>query len=152
MDITSIIKKYPKRREFVLEILHDIQNHDPLHHLTEESLKKVAQHLSLPLAQIYGIVGYYSMFSLKPRGKYLIQLCKSPVCGMLGSKSILEILRKASENIAPSIQNDQLFYIEEVECLGQCNESPCMLLNGKLYSNLTVEKVDSIIMELKTSA
>jgi len=151
MDVTTILKKYPKRRDFVLEILHDIQNHDPQHHLPEYALKKVAHHLNLPLGQIYGVVGYYTMFSTKPRGKYLIQICRSPVCSMLGSQSIIDSLRLAINGDLSSSAQNEFFTIEEVECLGQCSNSPCMMINQKVYGNLTLAKVESIINELKAS-
>ncbi len=151
MDIASILKKYPKRRDFVLEILHDIQNHDPNHHLNEDSLKKIAHHLNLPLGQIYGIVGYYTMFSLKPRGKYLIQVCKSPICSMLGGQSIIDSLNSSLNIDSSNSTQDELFTIEEVECLGQCSDSPCMMINQKIYGNLSPEKIKSIISELKAS-
>lgn len=151
MDIAAILKKYPKRRDFVLEILHDIQNHDPQHHLPEYALKKVAHHLNLPLGQIYGIVGYYTMFSAKPRGKYLIQVCRSPICGMLGGQSIINSLKLSLRaDLSNSAQNE-LFTIEEVECLGQCSDSPCMMINQKIYGHLTPEKIESIIEELKSN-
>ena len=151
MDIATILKKYPKRKDFVLEILHDIQNQDPQQHLSEDSLRKVAHHLNLPLAQIYGIVGYYSMFSTKPRGKYLIQVCKSPVCGMLGGQTIIDSLKSTLKVDSANSTQDKLFTIEEVQCLGQCSDSPCMMINQKIYGNLTPAKVESIINELKAS-
>ena len=148
MEISTILKKFPKRKDFVLEILHEIQNHDTQHHLSEESLKKVASYLGLPLAQIYGIVGYYSMFSLRPRGKFLIQLCKSPVCSMMGSQTILDSLKSI---INTESHLDELFTIDEVECLGHCAESPCMIINPRIYGNLTPAMIESIINELKLS-
>jgi NADH-quinone oxidoreductase subunit E len=151
MDVTTILKKYPKRREFVLEILHEIQNHNPEHYLPEESLNKIALHLNIPLGQVYGIVGYYTMFSIKPRGKYLIQVCKSPVCSMLGSKSILDYLRSTLSIDSTNITQDKQFSIEEVECLGQCSNAPCMMINQKIYGNLTSEMIESIIADLKSS-
>jgi len=151
MDIATILKKYPKRRDSLIEILHEIQNHDPQHHLPEDSLRKVAHHLNLPLAQIYGIVGYYTMFSTKPKGKYLIQVCKSPVCSMMGSQTILDSL-KSKLNIDSSNHSQKgQFTIEEVECLGQCSDSPCMMINHKIFGNLTSEKIDSLIADLKSS-
>jgi NADH:ubiquinone oxidoreductase subunit E len=150
MDIGSILRKYPKRREFILEILHDIQNHDPQHHLSDRSLLKVAQYVSLPLAQIYGIVGYYSLLSNEPRGKYIVQVCKSPVCNMMGSNSILHSLESIIIKHSPN-QVESIFSIEEVECLGYCNESPCMMVNGRLHGNLTPDKIESIILDLKSA-
>ncbi|HCT30013.1 MAG TPA: NADH-quinone oxidoreductase subunit E [Bacteroidales bacterium] len=148
MDVTTILKKYPKRRDSVIEILHEIQNHDPQNYLSEESLKKVATHINLPLAQIYGIVGYYSMLSLNPRKKFVIQVCKSPICGMLGSQSIYDAV-KVKISARPDSAN--LFTIEKVECLGQCNQSPCMMINKEIYGNLTPQKIESIIEEIVIS-
>jgi NADH-quinone oxidoreductase subunit E len=151
MDIASILRKYPKRREFVLEILHEIQNHDSQQHLTEEALRKVAQHLNLPLSQIYGIAGYYTMFSIKPRGKFLIQVCRSPVCSMMGSESIVDSLKSLLRSDLSNSAQNPLFTIEEVECLGQCSNSPCMMINQKLYGNLTSDKIELIIADLKST-
>lgn len=147
MDVNSILKKYPKHKDSVIEILHDIQNHDPQKYLSEESLKKVANHLNLPLAQIYGVVGYYSMLSLKPRGKFVIQICKSPICGMMGSQSIHDAVKSKID----SCSDKSLFTIEKVECLGQCSQSPCMMVNNIVHGNLNLEKVEIIIDELVLS-
>jgi NADH:ubiquinone oxidoreductase subunit E len=147
MDLASILKKYPKRKDSIIEILHDIQNHDPQNYLSEESLKKVAAHYNLPLAQIYGIVGYYSMLNLQPRGKFIIQVCKSPICSMLGSQSIYNIVKAKVDSCA----DKSLFAIEKIECLGQCNQSPCMMVNNTVHGNLNLEKVETIIDELVSS-
>jgi len=147
MDVTSILKKYPKRKDSIIEILHDIQSHDPQNYLSEESLKKIANHINLPLAQIYGVVGYYSMLSLKPRGKFVIQICKSPICSMLGSQSIYNIVKAKVDSCA----DKSLFAIEKVECLGQCSQSPCMMVNNTVHGNLNLEKVEIIIDELVLS-
>lgn len=147
MDVTSILKKYPKHKDSIIEILHDIQNHDPQNYLKEESLIKVSNYLNLPLAQIYGIVGYYSMFSLEPRGKFVIQICKSPICGMMGSQSIYDAVKSKID----SLSNKSLFTIEKVECLGQCSQSPCMMVNNNVYGQLNLEKVEIIIDELVLS-
>ncbi len=147
MDVTAIIKKYPKHKDYIIETLHDIQNHDPQKHLSEESLKKVAVHYNLPLAQIYGIVGYYSMLSLEPRGKFIIQVCKSPICSMLGSQSIYDAVKTKID----SCLDKSLFTIEKVECLGQCSQSPCMMVNNTIHGNLNLEKVENIIDELVLS-
>lgn len=148
MELNTILKKHHKHRDSIIEALHEIQNSNPQHYLTEDSLKKVASHFNLPLAQVYGIVGYYSMFSLKPRGKFIIQVCKSPICGMLGGQSIYDTLKQKIDSID---QNINLFTIEKVECLGQCNQSPCMMINSTVYGNLTPKSVESIIDDIVIS-
>jgi len=149
MDVETILSKYPKKREFVLEILHDIQNKHPQNYLTKESIKLVAKHLELPLSQIYGIIGYYSMLSIKPRGKYIINVCKSPVCRMMGGVSVSDQLKSHLKIDINKTTSDGLFTLEEVECLGRCNESPCMMINKSFYGNLTQEKLLSILEVLQ---
>ena len=151
MDVAKILNKYPKKREYILDILHEVQNNDPNQYLSNDSLKKVAVHLNIPLAQVYGIVGYYSMFSTKPRGKYLIRVCKSPVCSLMGGEKVFDSVKATLDRYFPDKSAQLNFTIEETECLGQCSESPCLMINQTIYGNLTPEKIDSIILELKAS-
>lgn len=149
MDVETILSKYLKKREFVLEILHDIQNKHPQHYLTKEAIKLVAKHLELPLSQIYGIIGYYSMLSIKPRGKYIIYVCKSPVCRMMGSASVSDQLKSHLKIDINQTTSDGLFTLEEVECLGRCDEAPSMMINKEYYGNLTPDELLKVIDDLK---
>lgn len=149
MDIESIVHGFPRRREFILEILHSIQDNNPQHYLPEASLKLVAKHLNLPLSQVYGVVGYYSMFSIKPRGKYIISICKSPVCSLMGSLPIMEFLKKELSVDINKTSSDGLFTIKEVECLGRCDTAPSMMINKKYYGDLTIEKIQIILHEYR---
>lgn len=150
MDIESILVKYPKRREFLLEILHEIQNNQPQQYLPEESIKSVSKYLGLTLSQVYGVIGYYSMLSINPRGKYIIYACKSPVCKLMGSTPLIDLLKTHLKIEINKTTPDGLFTIEETECIGRCDEAPSMIINQEYYGNLTPEKVISILSELKT--
>jgi len=151
MDVKEILSKYPPQKEYILDILHEIQNNDPLQYLSPESLKKVASHFNVPLAQVYGVAGYYSMFSTKPRGKYLIRVCRSPICSLMGGEAIIDFVKASLDRHLPDKSAQANFTIEETECLGQCSESPCLMVNQTIYGNLTPEKIDSLILELKAS-
>jgi len=151
MDIKEILNKYPKKKEYILEILHEIQDKEPCQYLSNDSLKQVANHLNVSLAQVHGVVGYYSMFSTKPRSKYLIRACKSPICSLMGGETVIDSVKASLDRHFPDKSAQANFTIEETECLGQCSESPCLMLNQAVYGNLTPEKIDSLILELKAS-
>ncbi|MHC1702390.1 MAG: NAD(P)H-dependent oxidoreductase subunit E [Tenuifilaceae bacterium] len=149
MDVETILSKYPKKREFVLEILHELQNNHPQNYLTKETIKLVAQQLELPLSQIYGVIGYYSMLSIKPRGEFILCVCKSPVCRMMGSVSVSDQLKSLLKIDINQTTSDGLFTLEEVECLGRCDEAPSMMINKDYYGNLTPDKILKIINDIK---
>jgi len=67
MEVEKILSKYPRRKDYLLEILHDIQNHSTKNFIPEEAVQRVAEHLNIKKAQVYGVIGYYSMLSIKPR-------------------------------------------------------------------------------------
>ena len=86
VEISEILAKYSPEKEHLISILHDIQNNSPEQFISEDDMKSVAEYLNISLSSVYGVVTYYSMFSRKPRGKYLVRVCSSPVCEMTGSE------------------------------------------------------------------
>lgn len=146
--VDEILKKYPQSKDYLLEILHEIQNQDPQQHISTENIARIAKHLNITKSQVSGVIGYYSMFSIKPRGQYLIRVCNSPICNMLGSTHIIEYLTKKL-NIQPgNTTPDGKFTIEECECLGNCAAAPSMMVNENIYGNLTPEIIDKILEKL----
>ena len=94
MKKNDILHKFPPLMENVLNILHEFQNDNPRHYLSEKDMAMIARYLNVTYGSIYGIVSYYTLFSLKPRGKHVIRICRSPVCDMTGAKDILTQLRR----------------------------------------------------------
>mgnify|MGYP003565382591 CR=1 FL=1 len=115
--------------ENVLLILHDFQNSNPRNYLSEKDLKIIAEHLNVTFSSIYGVVSYYTLFSLKPRGKYIIRLCHSPVCAMAGATNILAQIRNTPKVDIGETTTDKLFTLETIECLGQCDTAPGMSIS-----------------------
>lgn len=145
--VNEILKKYPKSKDYLLEILHDLQNNDPKQYISAESVKAIAQHLNICQSQVYGVVGYYSMLSAKPRGKNLIRVCNSPVCKMIGSEHTINHLTKKLKIQLGDTTTDGKFTVEECECLGNCSQAPSLMVNSKLYGNLTSESLDDLLKE-----
>ena len=133
--------------ENVLLILHEFQNNNPRHYLSEKDLAMIAKYLNLPCSSIYGVVSYYSLFSLTPRGKHIIRLCNSPVCQMTNSNDILAQLRKNLKIDIGETSADGLFTLETTECLGQCDSAPGMSIDEVYYGNLTAKKTRHILKD-----
>ncbi|MBW6501423.1 MAG: NAD(P)H-dependent oxidoreductase subunit E, partial [Bacteroidales bacterium] len=96
-----------------------------------------------------GVAGYYSMFSLIPRGRYIIRVCNSPVCNMMGSAGLIEALGSLLGIGVGETTPDGLFTVEEAECLGICDVAPAMMVNLKVYGNLTRKSLESVLEELR---
>lgn len=149
MDKKSVISTFTPQRDNLLNILHALQNSNRQNYLTIDDLKLVAQYLNISLSSVFGVARYYSMFSLKPRGKYVIRICKSPVCNMIGNKEIFNEIEKSLETRLGETSADQLFSVEETECLGRCAKAPAMMINDKTYTALDKSKVKELIQNIR---
>ena len=131
--------------ENMLLILHEFQNSNPHHYLSEDDLAMIAEYLNVPYSAIYGVVSYYSMFSLTPRGKHIIRVCHSPVCQMADPNDIpAKICSYLGIDIGATTADD-MFTLETAECLGQCDTAPGMSVDEIYYGNLTGGKIKRII-------
>jgi len=149
MEKVKILRKFDAKRENILLLLQALQKANPRNYLTEEDLRLVSHYLSLPLSYVMGVATFYSLFSLKPRGKYVIRVCESPPCHLEGAESILEEIKNYLRLEEGQTTEDGIFTLETSECLGHCAESPVMMINEEVYGNLTAEKVRSILDELR---
>ncbi len=149
MNKEEIFKKYENKSENLLLILHDLQDLNPRNYLTEEDLKLVSKKLNLPLSYVYGVASFYTMFSLKPRGKYIIRVCESPPCHLLGSENLLNELKKILKIDIGETTEDNLFTLEITSCLGVCGVAPAIMINNDVYGNLTQEKIKMIIENIR---
>ncbi|MGQ9846511.1 MAG: NADH-quinone oxidoreductase subunit NuoE [Bacteroidales bacterium] len=147
--ITKLLMKFEPKRENVIKALHELQDNHPQHYISKEIMDETAKYFKLTKGQIYGIASYYSMFSLKPRGKYIIRVCHSPVCSMMGSQNLIKHIENICGISLGETTKDGLFTIEHTECLGRCDKAPSMMINENVYTDLTVEKIDEILNDLK---
>ncbi|MBN1387962.1 MAG: NAD(P)H-dependent oxidoreductase subunit E [Bacteroidales bacterium] len=149
METSEILNKFSPDHKNMLGILHALQDNNPNNYLNEEDIGAIARYLNTTLSHVYGVATYYTMFSLKPRGKYIIRACNSPVCNMIGSVSIIEELKKVLKIEVGETTDDRMFTLELTECLGQCDIAPVMMINKEIYGNLDAEKIKTIIENLK---
>lgn len=141
----AIISKFPRSREYLLLILHELQRHNPRNCLEPEDLRLAAEYLRLPLAAVHETATFYTMFSLKPRGKHVIRLCDSPPCHLAGSWSLLSALERELGVGVGETTPDGLFTLELSSCLGVCGVAPAMMIDDEVYGNLTEERLREIL-------
>lgn len=128
----------------VLPILHAVQNICG-NWLPLEALQLVAKELDIPYGYLYGVMSFYTMFSVTPRGKYIIRLCESAPCHVMGAENIQEVLEEELGIRVGETTSDGLFTLEHTACLGTCEVSPAMQINEVVFGNLTTAKVKEII-------
>ena len=92
MTIKEIVNKYGNKRENLLQILHDIQNQSLQNYISEENIKTLSENMKIPLSDIKGTASFYTMYSFTPRGKYIIRVCDSPPCHLLGAQTIFKAI------------------------------------------------------------
>jgi NADH-quinone oxidoreductase subunit E len=141
--------KLRNKEKDVIALLRKSQSVSKHNYITEDELKFIAQEAGVSYSEVYGVATFYSLFSLKPRGEYVIRVCESGPCHLMGAKSIFKVLEKELKIKVGETTVDDKFTLEEVSCLGICNEAPAMMINEKVYDNLTPQKIREILRELR---
>jgi len=138
----QIIEKYPPRREYLIRILHEIQKQSGKNYIPAEALKEVVAYTRLSMAAVQGIVEYYTMFSDKPRGRYLIRVCKSPVCINHEADNIISsLLSHFGLKQLTEVTPDGNVSIETSECLGRCGDVTSVSINEHYLESVTPDNI-----------
>jgi NADH-quinone oxidoreductase subunit E len=140
------VPRYPTRRAVLLPALHMIQhayNWIPL-----QAIAEVAEFLEIAPAEALDTASFYEEYWLKPKGKYLIQVCRSLTCEICGSRRLTDRIQKKLNIEVGETTADGKFTLVELECLGSCGTAPVMLVNEVLFENLTPESLDAILDNL----
>jgi len=146
-EIADILSRYPTRRSAVLPLLYLAQKEEG--YVSEPAMKEIAGLLRLTTPQVYEVVTFYTMFQIKPIGRFHIQVCKSLMCALVGSDTLIGWL-KARLGIGPGeTTSDKVFTVSTVECLASCGTGPMMQVNDEYYEGITEAKLDRILAELK---
>ena len=148
-DLRSILKKYPPSTEHLLDILHEFQDAEPKNYLSQVALCTAAKHVRIPLSRVISTASFYSMFSLKPRGKHMIRVCESPPCFLAGGEGLIALLKEKLGVKAGGTSEDGLFTLETTACLGACKGAPAVMIDKTVYERMTEERIIRIIDELR---
>ncbi|MCD6463517.1 MAG: NADH-quinone oxidoreductase subunit NuoE [Thermotogae bacterium] len=134
--------------DMLINALHAIQDHFN-NFIPPEAAEELSELMNLPPSKIYEVLTFYTMFSTKPRGKYVIRVCQSTPCHVTGGREVIEALKETLGIDFGETTEDGLFTLEYSSCLGLCGVAPVMMINDMAYGNLTPERVKAIIEELK---
>ena len=150
--VSEIIARYPegKQKSALLPVLHMAQ--EQLGWLSVEAMDYVASLLNLEPIEVYEVATFYSMYNLKPVGKYLFEVCQTGPCMIKGSDDIVAYIGEKLGIKPGETTPDGLFTLKTVECLGACGYAPMMQLGKHYKEHLTKEKVDAVIEECRRNA
>ena len=146
-EIQEILNQYTTVKDNLIPILNEIQvkyGYIPLIAQT-----KISEYLSIPMAEIYGVITFYSRFTLKPKGKYAISVCLGTACFVKGSEKIMERLKQRLQIKEGETTKDGKFSIDATRCVGACGIAPVFTVNGEVYGRATVKKLDEVLVKLE---
>jgi NADH-quinone oxidoreductase subunit E len=146
-SINALIDQFPQRKSIVLPVLHII--YAQFGYLEMKAMIQAANLTGVPEVFFEEAANFYTMFPLKPVGKYLIQVCRNISCSLMGAEGLVAYLKEKLGIELGGTTGDGMFTLVTVECLGSCGTAPMMQINDIYYENLTKAEVDRILESLR---
>lgn len=150
----EIVSRYPegKHKSALLPILHEVQAVNGW--LSAIAMDKVAAYLNILPIEVYEVASFYSMYFLKPQGKFVLEVCRTGPCCLVGAEKIMDYIGEKLGVKENEVTADGLFSYRGVECLAACGFAPVLQIGPEytFYENLTAESVDKLIGDLKEKA
>ena len=142
-EFENVLEKYKARKDNIMVVLQMTQK--IFGYIPEKSVPKIAETLKMAESEIYGIISFYSFFTLTPKAKYNIDVCLGTACFVLGANDVLErILGKLKVRVG-QMTPDGKWIVTSCRCLGCCGLAPAITINGEVYGKLKPEDVDRIL-------
>lgn len=141
--LEKIIDKYKDTRGALIPVLHEAQ--EVYGYLPLEVQRTVAEKLDVPLAEVYGVVSFYTQFSIYPKGQYQINVCMGTACYVKGANEVLDKFRTRLSIDVGECTDDGKFSLEACRCIGACGLAPVVTINDEVYGKLTADDVDKIL-------
>ena len=141
--LEQALEEFRGKPGVLIQALHRAQN--LIGYLPPWVLKKVSQMLDVPLSEVYGVVTFYHFFSMKPRGKHVIQVCLGTACYVRGGQEILDRLRKELQVDIGGVTQDGLFSLEVMRCAGACGLAPVMRVDNDVHKRVNPSQVMDIL-------
>ena len=142
-QLLSVIEAHKGERGALMPVLHEAQT--IYGYLPAEVQTVIAEHLNIPLAEVYGVATFYSRFTLQPKGKHQISVCLGTACYVKGSDKVLEAIEKELRITCGECTPDKKFSIDSCRCVGACGLAPVMIVDGEVYGKLTEKDVPVIL-------
>lgn len=143
----EIIARYPKKKSALIPLLHLTQEQNG--YVTEEAMKHLAELLDITPAEVLGTASFYEMFKFEPVGKYVINVCQTMSCALLGAGTLMHHAEEKLGIRAGSTTDDGLFTLEHAECQAACTEAPTLQVNYRHKYRVTTDDFDAMIDDLR---
>jgi len=144
--IEELVRRYPKKEAALLPVLHIVQREKGF--ISPEAEEWVSATLGVPALQVREVLSFYTLLRRKPAGRYVVQVCRNISCFLAGSADIVNHLEGRLGVRAGETTADGKFTLETVECLGNCDHAPCLMVNDDDYGPVTRDAVDRILKRL----
>ena len=145
--VETVLNKYQQDKGMLVSILQDIQSE--YNYLPKEALEQVSDTLDVPLTRVYGVATFFKAFSLKPRGRHIINVCLGTACHVRGAPKILEAIERELEIKSGYTTKDLKYTLETVNCVGACALGPIVIIDEKPWGEMQVEKVKPLLERYK---
>ena len=146
-EVENILSNYTKDKSNLIQILNEVQ--EKFGYVPMQVQEQIAKYLNIEVAEVYGVVTFYSRFTLKPKGKYAISVCMGTACFVKGGEKILDKVKEKLKIEEGETTGDGKFSIDATRCIGACGLAPVFTINDEVYGKATPEMVDKVIEEYK---
>ena len=146
-QVSAIIEAHQNEKWGLIPLLQEVQ--EAVGYVPPEAIQPIAEALHLFPTQVEGVITFYAGFSLEPKGKYVIRVCRGTACHVKGGRSILRLMKKELGLKENETSPDYRFTLETVACLGACFLAPTMMVNRTYYGKLSPTKVQSVLAQFK---
>ena len=146
-ETKNILTKYEKDKSNLIQILNEVQEH--FGYIPPKAQMEISDYLKMEMAEIYGVITFYSRFTLKPKGKYNISVCLGTACFVKGSEKLLDTAKEALKIKEGETTADGKFSIDATRCIGACGLAPVFTVNEEVYGKATPEMMKKVIEEYK---
>ena len=144
----EIISRYPRPRSATIPLLHLAQEQDG--YVTEEAMAHIGELVGATSAEVYGTASFYEMFKFHPVGKYVINICGTMSCALMGAEELMHHAEKKLGVKLGETTPDGMFTIERAECQAACTEAPCLQANYRYRFRVTAESFDQLVDDLRS--
>ena len=145
-EIKNVCRKYGNDPGELINILHGVQDTG---YLPKEVQELIALELGISAARVYGVVSFYSFFTMKPKGKYPISVCMGTACYVRGGEKVLDEFRRQLGIEVGGTTPDGLFSLDSLRCVGACGLAPVVMIGPRVYGRLKVTDVKGILDEIQ---
>ena len=145
--IKDVCKSFGNKAGEVINVLHKVQGE--FGYLPAEVQELVAQELNIPVSRVYGIVSFYSFFTMTPKGQYPISVCLGTACYVRGAEKVLDELKRQLGINVGEVTPDGKFSLTCLRCVGACGLAPVIEVGEKVYGRMTPDRVKDVLAEYK---